>query len=121
MVYGLLRALPGDRALLPPSPARSLLLANLAPASGRQNHTTSPSASAPFVHGASTSTASRSASVTIASRPSWERDGCGYTSDLGFLKIRIFSSGGIDADLPDRLILEVVGRAHGIIFIPRGR
>ena len=26
MVYGLLRALPGDRALLPPSPPRSLLL-----------------------------------------------------------------------------------------------
>ena len=26
MVYGLLRALPGDRALLPPSPLRSLLL-----------------------------------------------------------------------------------------------
>src|SRR6202790_520026 len=45
--YGLFRALPGDRALLPPSPA--LLGANLTPASGRQDHTTSPSASAPFV------------------------------------------------------------------------
>ena len=41
-VYGLLRALPGDRALLPPSFAdRST---TLAPASGRQDHTTSPSA-----------------------------------------------------------------------------
>ena len=45
--YGLLRALPGDQALLSPSPA--LLLADLAPASGRQNHTTSPSAAAHFV------------------------------------------------------------------------
>jgi hypothetical protein len=39
---GLFRALPGDRAFLPPSPA--LLSANLTPASGRQDHTTSPSA-----------------------------------------------------------------------------
>src|SRR5713226_7773632 len=45
--YGLLRALPGDQALLSPSPA--LLLADLTPASGRQNHTTSPSAAAHFV------------------------------------------------------------------------
>ena len=42
---GLFRALPGDRALLPPSPLRSLLLRNLTPASRRQDHTTSPSAS----------------------------------------------------------------------------
>src|SRR5258708_5841266 len=48
--YGLLRALPGDQACLTPSPA--LLLADLTPASGRQNHTTSPYASAPFVKGA---------------------------------------------------------------------
>ena len=41
---GFLRALPGDRAFLPPSPLRSLLLKNLTPASGRQDHTTSPSA-----------------------------------------------------------------------------
>src|SRR6476660_10321971 len=47
MVYGLLRALPGDHACLTPSPA--LLLAALTPALGRQNHTTWPSASARFV------------------------------------------------------------------------
>jgi hypothetical protein len=45
----LYRALPGDRALLPPSLLRSLLLKNLAPASGRQDHTILPSASAPPV------------------------------------------------------------------------
>ena len=43
--YGLLRALPGDRAFLPPSLPRSLLLKSLTPASRCQNHTTSPSAS----------------------------------------------------------------------------
>ncbi|MEA2921246.1 MAG: hypothetical protein QOF07_1209 [Bradyrhizobium sp.] len=47
--YGLYRALPGDRAFLPPSPLRSLLLKNLTPASGRQDHTALPSASARFV------------------------------------------------------------------------
>jgi hypothetical protein len=55
---GFLRALPGDRALLPPSfadmvlskPGRAdLTSANLTPASGRQDHTTSPYASASFV------------------------------------------------------------------------
>jgi hypothetical protein len=37
-------ALPGDRAFLPPSSLRSLLLRDLTPASGCQDHTTSPSA-----------------------------------------------------------------------------
>jgi hypothetical protein len=46
---GFLRTLPGDRACLPPSSPRSLLLKNLTPASGCQDHTTSPSASAPLV------------------------------------------------------------------------
>jgi hypothetical protein len=55
---GFLRALPGDRALLPPSPLRSLLLKSLTPASGRQDHTTSPSASASPVKRASASIAS---------------------------------------------------------------
>ena len=71
MVYGLFRALPGDRAFLSPSPAA--LAADLTSASRRQDHTTSPSASALFVRSASASTASRPAFVTIASRPSeWD-------------------------------------------------
>jgi hypothetical protein len=45
---GFLRALLGDRAFLPPSPAEHLP-AHLTPASGRQDHTTSPSAKAPLV------------------------------------------------------------------------
>ena len=39
---GLYRALPGDRAFLPPSPAK-VASTDLTPASGRQDHTTSPS------------------------------------------------------------------------------
>src|SRR5437763_15903254 len=41
-LYGLYRALPGGAGLLSPSPLRSLLLTSLAPASRRQDHTTSP-------------------------------------------------------------------------------
>jgi hypothetical protein len=52
MVYGLFRALPGDRALLPPSPAE-VASTDLTPASRRQDHTSSPSASVPFVIGTS--------------------------------------------------------------------
>jgi hypothetical protein len=55
---GFLRALPGDRALLPPSPTDMVLSkpgradvtsANLTPASGRQDHTTSPYAATSLV------------------------------------------------------------------------
>src|SRR4249920_3092207 len=47
---GFLRALPGDHAWLPPSPVRrESVFTTLAPASERQDHTTSPSAQTPFV------------------------------------------------------------------------
>src|SRR5882672_5791094 len=55
---GFLRALPGDRARLPPSSANMFLSkpgwadlnsANFTPASGRQDHTTSPYAATSFV------------------------------------------------------------------------
>src|ERR1700682_6502108 len=95
---GLLRAPPGDRALLPPSPADMFLSKpgwadltpqDLTPASGRQDHTTSPYATTSLVRSlgdrsqafrqpalrshraqnAAASTASLPASVTIAIRP----------------------------------------------------
>src|SRR3982074_1457242 len=56
--YGLCRALPGDRALLPPSSAEQGFVtarsgqqnsANLTPASGRQDHTILPSATTSLV------------------------------------------------------------------------
>jgi hypothetical protein len=71
----------------------------LTPAPGRQDHTTSPSALAPFVKSASASTASRPAFVTIASRPSFW-DGMARNKpviwvrrQVRFLKIRNEGSG----------------------------
>jgi hypothetical protein len=59
MVLRLIRTLPGDRALLPPSSARSLRVGpegstslsriDLIPASGDQDHTISPCESMPLV------------------------------------------------------------------------
>jgi hypothetical protein len=57
-VDGLFHALLGDRALLPPSPARSLT--SLTPASGRQDHMALPYVPGAFVSCTATSTASRS-------------------------------------------------------------
>src|SRR3984957_17654658 len=93
---GLFRALPGDRACLPPSSPRSLLLENLTPASGRQDHTTSPSARNVIrlltcrVHRIPCPT-----SVTIAKRPSvW----AGMGSDVEVIcvkgKSKYFCKGG---------------------------
>jgi hypothetical protein len=93
---GFLRALPGDRACLPPSSPRSLLLKNLTPASGRQDHTTSPSASSAFVNAPSASTASRLTSVTIAKRPSVEAGWQGFRFDLGRRRSGIFLQMGLD-------------------------
>ena len=88
---GFLRALPGDRACLSPSSAVSRRLDAGVEASGPHDFAVRVSAarlrflepepnSAP---GAAASTASRPASVTIASRPSEGRDGEGYIADLG--------------------------------------
>ena len=87
-VNGFLRALPGDRLFCHRRFATRLR--NLTPASRRQDHTTSPSAFAPFVKSASASTASRPASVTIASRPSGGTRRAQDANDLGVAKSRIF-------------------------------
>ena len=51
-LYGLLRALPGEPCTLATvAPEKRELLKCLTPASGRQDHTTSPYALAPFVFG----------------------------------------------------------------------
>src|SRR5882757_3874370 len=72
-LYGLLRALLGDQACLTPSPA--LLIADLTPASGRRNHTTSPYANSAIVKGTAASTASRPTLMTLANAPLKGRDG----------------------------------------------
>ena len=126
---GFLRALPGDRACLPPSSAEydasapgraDMPSANLTPASGRQDHTTSPYATTSLVrvlliaHGfkesalrshraqnAAASTASLPASVTIMIRPSVEWDAKSSRSDLGVVETEIFLQRGLDTKLPD--------------------
>ena len=69
---------------------------DLTPASRRQDHTTSPSASARFVKRASASTASRSAFVTCA-RPSVGQDGQGYIADLPDGLSEIYLQRGLDS------------------------
>jgi hypothetical protein len=74
----------------------------LTPASGRQDHTTSPSAEPALSSAAPpASIASRLASVTIAIRPSVRRDSDGYRSDLGQAKTRIFLQQGLDRQISD--------------------
>jgi hypothetical protein len=100
---------PADMFLSKPGWA-DLNSANLTPASGRQDHTTSPYASASFVSSpfdrsqafrqpalqprcapnAAASTASHPASVTIAIRPSVERDVESSRFDLGQMGTKIF-------------------------------
>jgi len=98
---------------------------DLTPASRRQDHTTSPSALAPFVRmpfdrsqvkpalpsrhmpDAAASTASRSASVTIAIRPSVGRDGEGYRSDLGQAGMEIFLQPGLDSQLAEQPVGQI--------------
>jgi hypothetical protein len=66
---------PRRSGFLTPSPADKNS-ASLTPTLRRQDHTTSPSASAPFVKGASTSTASRPTYRDDREPPPWkERDG----------------------------------------------
>jgi hypothetical protein len=55
---GFLRALPGDRLVVTVIRVMRSIIANLTPAPGRQDHTTSPSASASLVSRAFASTAS---------------------------------------------------------------
>jgi hypothetical protein len=72
--YDFLRALPGDQALLSPSPAKRL--ADLTPALGRQNHTSSSSADQRRSSASpSASIASRSTFVTTRTSLLPERDG----------------------------------------------
>jgi hypothetical protein len=76
--------------------AGGIASANLTPASGRQDHTTSPSALVLFVNSTAASTASRPASVTIASRPFVGRDGQSYRVDLPDGLSGIFFGSGLD-------------------------
>ena len=119
---GFLRDLPGDRLVATVASglrrvrARSgrHASANLTPASGRQDHTTSPSAATSLAsvlsiahrpkpalqprcaQNAAASTASRPASVTIAIRPSVGWDAKSSRCDLGWTETEIFLQRGLD-------------------------
>jgi hypothetical protein len=81
---GLLRALPGEPGLLSPSPRNAKHCRELTPASGRQDHTASPSAnSSHALRSGPAATAPCPAFVAIASRPScWDRMARGHKGDL---------------------------------------
>src|SRR5712671_3196472 len=94
--YGLLRALPGDQACLTPSSAR--LIADLTPASGRQNDTTWPYAS-----GRARLARCRVHRIPphvddVGQRPLKGRDNDGYRSDLGPLASEIFGISEINCE-----------------------
>jgi hypothetical protein len=115
----LFRALPGDRAFLSPSLA-DLSSANLTPASRRQDHTTSPSASqahlvksAARVHRIPCPTF-----VTIAKRPSVSgRDGEGYAGDLRQKGTKIFLKEGLDRQITEQPVRQNNGLGPSWITI----
>ena len=145
---GFLRALPGVRILGCHRHRRirfcqtwsgRLASADLAPATGaRTTRLRRPlkrrSSRVPFVSsrafdppchpltspGAAASTASRLASVTIASRPSVRRDGRGYRFDLGKARSGIFLQTGLDrqiGDLPVRQNQQAEGSIRAAITV----
>src|SRR5205823_14772213 len=83
-------ALPGDRALLPPSPARCESIgANLISASGYQDHTALPSATGAFVLCADrVHRIPHPTFVTIRETPLFSRrDSVNHEADLGLAPI----------------------------------
>src|SRR6266550_6784160 len=106
MVLRLTSRSPRRSGLL--SPSSALLLADLTPASGRQNHTTSPSASAPFVTCAARVHRIPPHVDDVRNAPLPGRDGWRYAADLGQARNEIFLQKGLDkpfrktrSDLPD--------------------
>jgi hypothetical protein len=93
-------------AFLPPSPLRSLLLRNLTPASRRQNHTTSPSASR-IARQARTQRPPHPAPrfVTLRNAPPKERDGCGYKVICAFGKSEYFFERGWTGTLKNSALI----------------
>ena len=111
---GFLRALLGDRAFLSPSLASNF--ADLTPASRRQDHTTSPSALAPFVKGAiRVHRIPHSTSVTIAKRPSC-RSGTGRVGkgDLPDGKSGKFFARDLDKRQTERWLICTSGKSPGL-------
>jgi len=106
---GVLRALPGNRAFLLPSSARSSL-ADLTPASGCQDHTTSPCARAPFVRTKIRAQRLASIAARLTSGDDWPKRPSSSRRDAGIMHIilkngsRIFLRQGLDG----RISLEML-------------
>jgi hypothetical protein len=74
---------------------------SLTPASGRQDHTTSPSASVLFVRSTSASTASRTNVRDDRETPLSGTGRGAYVADLRVVRSEIFFEAGMDRILPD--------------------
>ena len=109
--------LPGDRAFLPPSSADNS--ATLTPASGRQDHTTSPYAAPSFVralfarltlprppHPAPNVRDDRETPLCVG------RDGVSFRVDLGWRRSGIFFQAGLDSQLTDLPVGQITRRQH---------
>ena len=113
---GFLRALPGDRALLSPSPRNAKHCRELTPASGRQDHTTSPSAfCAVFwcknVHRIPPNVRDD------GQRPSFGRDARSHRCDLPDRLSEIFLRAGLDTPATD-LPVGQISKRRGSPFPP---
>ncbi len=102
---GFLRALPGDRACL--SPSSGAFGADLTPASRRQDHTTSPSASARFVKRAARVHRIPSRVGDVRNAPLSGRDGGGCKSDLGQARSEIFLQTGLDSEIAQQPVGQI--------------
>jgi hypothetical protein len=93
---GFLRALPGDRALLPPSSAKVAFRRLDASVGASGPHDFAVRRKAPSSSAPPASTASHPAFVTIMIRPSLGWDGASSKSDLGQTRSGIFLQRGLD-------------------------
>ena len=85
---------------------------NLAPASGRQDHTTSPSAPVRSSRATKASTASRTNVRDDRDTPLLpRRDGANITTDLGFGKSEIFFARGLDRGIKKQPVGQSVALA----------
>jgi hypothetical protein len=105
MVYGLLRALPGERALLPPSLADHST--SLTPASRCQDHTSSPSTSATRVNSQLPRPPHLHRAFVTCATPLLPGETGGSCPDFGFWKSEIFLILGLDNIYENRKCLPV--------------
>jgi hypothetical protein len=118
MVYGLYRALPGDRLSCH---RRRRLPANLTPASGCQDHASSPSAASNARQARRRVHRIPPRVRDVASRPSIGTRRERYTTDLRFRKNRIFFQKGLDIQVTRRVTDLPVGQISRAIGLRNSR